>query len=75
MSDGRGGRKPRALANVNQVSPGFFRTLGIHRMLLHAERLAFPHPDGGRLEVAAPVDAAFARALKLFDAQAPIPHD
>lgn len=46
----------------------FFRTLGIHRMLLHAERLAFPHPDGGRLEAVAPVDAEFARALALFEA-------
>ncbi len=52
-----------------------FRMLGIHRMLLHAQRLAFPHPGGGRTEVVAPVDAEFARALALFDAQAPVPHD
>lgn len=45
-----------------------FRMLGIHRMLLHAQRLAFVHPhDGRRLEVVAPVDAEFARALVLFD--------
>ena len=48
-----------------------FRMLGIHRMLLHAQRLAFAHPhDGHRVEVVAPVDAEFARALALFD-QAP----
>ena len=45
-----------------------FRRLGIHRMLLHARRLAFVHPDSGdRLEVHAPVDAEFAKALALFD--------
>lgn len=46
-----------------------FRMLGIHRMLLHARRLAFAHPhDGGRIEVLAPPDAGFARALGLFGA-------
>ena len=45
-----------------------FRRLGIHRMLLHARRLAFVHPvSGERLEVQAPVDAEFAKALALFD--------
>jgi tRNA pseudouridine65 synthase len=44
-----------------------FRVLGVHRMLLHARRLAFVHPLGGmRIEVAAPLDAEFARALALF---------
>ncbi len=44
-----------------------FRMLGIHRMLLHAQRLAFPHPQGGgRLVVEAPPDAAFSKALALF---------
>ena len=44
-----------------------FRMLGIHRMLLHAQRLAFPHPrTGERFEVDAPPDAWFARALALF---------
>jgi len=47
-----------------------FRMLGIHRMLLHARRLAFAHPhDGRRIEVEAAVDAGFARALALFDAK------
>ena len=46
-----------------------FRMLGVHRMLLHAQRLAFVHPGSGeRLEVTAPVDAEFARALALFEA-------
>ena len=48
-----------------------FRMLGIHRMLLHARRLAFAHPHtGGRVEAIAPPDAEFAKALALFDAQA-----
>jgi tRNA pseudouridine65 synthase len=48
-----------------------FRMLGIHRMLLHAQRLAFPHPrDGRRIEVQAPPDLEFARALALFQAKA-----
>jgi tRNA pseudouridine65 synthase len=46
-----------------------FRMRGIHRMLLHARRLAFAHPGSGeRIVVTAPVDAEFARALALFDA-------
>ena len=45
-----------------------FRMLGIHRMLLHARRLAFVHPGHGtRVDVMAPVDAEFAKALALFD--------
>ena len=45
-----------------------FRMLGIHRMLLHARRLAFVHPHTGeRIEAHAPVDAEFAKALALFD--------
>ncbi|MCC4601725.1 pseudouridine synthase [Xanthomonas melonis] len=44
-----------------------FRMLGIHRMLLHAERLEFPHPaDGRRLSVSAPLDVEFAKACALF---------
>ena len=44
-----------------------FRMLGIHRMLLHARRLAFEHPHSGeKTEVFAPVDAEFAKALALF---------
>ena len=46
-----------------------FRMLGIHRMLLHAQQLAFAHPGDGRLiEVVAPPDPSFAKALALFDA-------
>jgi tRNA pseudouridine65 synthase len=46
-----------------------FRMLGIHRMLLHAQRLAFVHPHAGeRIETQAPVDTEFAKALALFDA-------
>ncbi|MEA9887198.1 pseudouridine synthase [Xanthomonas campestris] len=44
-----------------------FRMLGIHRMLLHAERLGFPHPaDGRRISVVAPLDVEFAKACALF---------
>ena len=49
-----------------------FRMLGIHRMLLHAQRLAFGHPhDGSRVDVVAPVDAEFEWALALFEGQLP----
>ncbi len=45
-----------------------FRMLGIHRMLLHAQRLAFAHPRSGiQVEIKAPLDAEFARAVALFD--------
>ena len=44
-----------------------FRSLGVHRMLLHARRLAFVHPLGGAwIDVSAPLDAEFERALALF---------
>ena len=44
-----------------------FRMLGVHRMLLHARRLAFAHPHtGAAVEAVAPLDAEFARALALF---------
>ena len=44
-----------------------FRTMGIHRMLLHARRLAFTHPhSGAQVEAIAPPDHEFARALALF---------
>ena len=49
-----------------------FRMLGIHRMLLHARRLAFAHPaSGNTIEAIAPVDAEFAKALALFDPGTP----
>ena len=45
----------------------YFRDRGVRRMLLHAQRLAFTHPVGGaRIEVRAPIDEEFARALALF---------
>ena len=44
-----------------------FRMLGIHRMLLHAQRLAFAHPFTGEgVEARAAPDAEFAKALGLF---------
>jgi tRNA pseudouridine65 synthase len=44
-----------------------FRMLGIHRMLLHAQRLAFAHPHtDARIEAIASPDAEFARAVGLF---------
>ncbi|MGN6512932.1 MAG: pseudouridine synthase [Lysobacteraceae bacterium] len=48
-----------------------FRLLGVHRMLLHARRLAFVHPiTDAPVEAIAPPDAEFARALALFGAGA-----
>ena len=44
-----------------------FRMRGIHRMLLHAQRLTLRHPqDGQTLSVTAPLDPDFARAFALF---------
>ena len=44
-----------------------FRMLGIHRMLLHAHRLRFPHPHtGATVDAIAPPDGEFAKALALF---------
>ena len=44
-----------------------FRMLGIQRMLLHAQQLAFVHPHRGeRIEIDAPLDAEFAKARVLF---------
>jgi tRNA pseudouridine65 synthase len=44
-----------------------FRAMGIHRMLLHARRLAFVHPHtGATVEAVAAPDHEFARALDLF---------
>ena len=46
-----------------------FRMLGVHRMLLHAQRLAFVHPITGVLcEATAPLDPQFQRVMQLFDA-------
>ncbi len=45
-----------------------FRMLGVHRMLLHAQRLCFDHPHTGvRIEAQAPLDAEYAKALALFE--------
>jgi len=44
-----------------------FRMQGVHRMLLHAVRLSFPHPlTGERIEAVAPLDAEFRKAYALF---------
>lgn len=44
-----------------------FRMQGVHRMLLHAVRLSFPHPvTGARIEAVAPLDAEFRKAFALF---------
>ncbi|GAB2498918.1 pseudouridine synthase [Arenimonas alkanexedens] len=41
-----------------------FRMMGIHRMLLHAHQLSFPHPfDGRRLSVTAPGDEGWNQAM------------
>ena len=49
-----------------------FRMQGVHRMLLHAERLAFPHPQDGRsIEVRAPLDREFQKAMDLFSWKLP----
>ena len=49
-----------------------FRMQGVHRMLLHAWRLRFAHPEtGAALDVVAPPDREFLRALALLDLPPP----
>ena len=49
-----------------------FRMLGVHRMLLHAWRLRFPHPESGEmLTFTAPLDAEFGKALAVLGIDAP----
>ena len=44
-----------------------FRMRGVHRMLLHAWRLGFPHPQAGAMmEVESPPSGEFTRAMSLF---------
>jgi tRNA pseudouridine65 synthase len=51
-----------------------FRMLGVHRMLLHAWRLRFAHPQhGAPVDVVAPPDAEFRRALDLLGLSLPDP--
>jgi tRNA pseudouridine65 synthase len=53
-----------------------FRMLGIHRMLLHASHLEFPHPlDGRRLRIDAPLDAEFEKVLGCFGWRVDAPVD
>ncbi len=53
-----------------------FRMLGIHRMLLHAQRLGFVHPQSGvALSIKAPItDTEFMKALALFGDQMVVHH-
>ena len=48
-----------------------FRMLGVHRMLLHAWRLRFERPGGGEVDVVAPLDAEFRKALALLQIPEP----
>lgn len=51
-----------------------FRMLGVHRMLLHAWRLQFVHPADARLlEVIAPLDAQWTKALQVLGWQSNVP--
>ena len=50
----------------------YFRMQGVHRMLLHAWRLAFTHPGSGQaLAVQTPLDPEFRRALSLLNLTLP----
>ena len=50
----------------------FKQHFNVHRLLLHARRLAFDHPaDGRRMQVDAPLDAEFAGLLQRFGWKVP----
>jgi tRNA pseudouridine65 synthase len=50
-----------------------FRMRGVHRMLLHAWKLGFPHPQRGiTMQVEAPPEGEFARAMGLFGWELPM---
>lgn len=50
----------------------FKQHFNVHRLLLHARRLAFDHPaDGRRMQVDAPLEAEFAGLLQRFDWKIP----
>ena len=53
-----------AAIKVPVVNDSTYGTAGDGRQLLHAWRLAFPHPDGGRLTVTAPLPADMAAAVR-----------
>ena len=45
----------------------FASTYGVHRLLLHARRLAFTHPESGaRMQFEAPLDCEFQRVIDVF---------
>jgi len=49
-----------------------FRMMGVHRMLLHAWKLGFTHPvSSKRIDVEAPFDTAFRRAVEKLGASPP----
>jgi len=49
-----------------------FRMLGVHRMLLHAWLLRFPHPESGEMfRFTAPLDAEFCKALAVLGVAEP----
>ena len=51
-----------------------FRMQGVHRMLLHAWTLGFPHPvSRAPVLVTAPLDREFLRALALLSLPEPLP--
>ncbi len=48
------------------LNRAFAAHTGCARLLLHCARLVLPHPDGGTLDLAAPLDGAFAALLHTF---------
>lgn len=51
-----------------EINRHYRATYGLHRLALHAYRLAFPHPvTGARVEVTAPVPSDLGGALRALD--------
>ena len=59
-----------AAIGIPVVGDSLYGTSSGSRHLLHSWRLTFPHPEGGQLEVTAPIPDDFLDAAKIFGLEA-----